>query len=55
MVNSVSVQIQRANNDAISNQVLPQNQNLIKIGVIFGPRNRRLSPKVREVERPRMV
>ena len=30
MMNSVSVQIQRANNDAISNQVLPQIQNVIK-------------------------
>ena len=32
MVNSVSVQIQRANNDAISNQVLPQIQIVIKAG-----------------------
>ena len=32
MMNSVSVQIQRAMNDAISNQVLPQIQNAIKAG-----------------------
>ena len=32
MMNSVSVQIQRANNDAISNQVLPQIQNAFKAG-----------------------
>ena len=32
MMNSVSVQIQRAINDAISNQVLPQIQNVIKAG-----------------------
>ena len=32
MMNSVSVQIQRALNDAISNQVLPQIQNAIKAG-----------------------
>ena len=31
-MNSVSVQIQRAINDAISNQVLPQIQNVIKAG-----------------------
>ena len=31
-MNSVSVQIQRAINDAISNQVLPQIQNAIKAG-----------------------
>ena len=30
MMNSVSVQTQRANNNAISNQVLPQIQNVIK-------------------------
>ena len=32
MMNSVSVQIQRAINDAISNQVFPQIQNVIKAG-----------------------
>ena len=32
MMNSVSVQIQRAINDAISNQVLPQIQNVISAG-----------------------
>ena len=32
MMNSVGVQIQRAINDAISNQVLPQIQNAIKAG-----------------------
>ena len=32
MMNSVSVQIQRAKNDAISNQVLPHIQNVIKAG-----------------------
>ena len=32
MMNSVSVQIQRAINDAISNQVLPQIQNVIRAG-----------------------
>ena len=32
LMNSVSVQIQRANNDAISNQVLQQIQNVIKAG-----------------------
>ena len=32
VMNSVSVQIQRANNDAISNQVLPQIQNALKVG-----------------------
>ena len=32
MMNSVSVQIQRAINDAVSNQVLPQNQNVIMAG-----------------------
>ena len=32
MMNSVSVQIQRTINDAISNQVLPQIQNVIKAG-----------------------
>ena len=32
MMNSVSVQIHRANNDAISNQVLPQIQNALKAG-----------------------
>ena len=32
MMNSVSVQIQRAINDAISNQVLPQIQNAIMAG-----------------------
>ena len=32
MMNSVSVQIQRAINDAISNQVLPQSQNAIMVG-----------------------
>ena len=32
MMNSVSVQIQRAINDAISNQILPQNQNALKAG-----------------------
>ena len=32
MMNSVSVQIQRATNDAISNQVLPQIQNVILAG-----------------------
>ena len=32
MMNSVSVQIQRDINDAISNQVLPQIQNVIKAG-----------------------
>ena len=32
MMNSVSVWIQRANNGAISNQVLPQIQNAIKAG-----------------------
>ena len=31
-MNSVSVQIQRAINDAISNQILPQNQNALKAG-----------------------
>ena len=30
MINSVSVQIQRPNNDAISNQVLPQIQNALR-------------------------
>ena len=32
MMNSVNVQIQRAINDAISNQVLPQIQNVILVG-----------------------
>ena len=32
MMNSVSVKIQRAINDAISNQVLPQIQNAIMAG-----------------------
>ena len=32
MMNSVSVQIQRATSDAISNQVLPQIQNALKAG-----------------------
>ena len=32
MINSVSVQIQRAINDAISNQVFPQIQNAISAG-----------------------
>ena len=32
MINSVSVQIQRAISDAISNQVLPQIQNALKAG-----------------------
>ena len=32
MMNSVSVQIQRAINDAISNQVLPQIQNVVRAG-----------------------
>ena len=32
MMNSVSVQIQRANNEAISNQVLPQVQNALQSG-----------------------
>ena len=32
MMNSVSVQIQRAINDAMSNQVLPQIQNVIMAG-----------------------
>ena len=32
MMNSVSVQIQRAINDAISNQILPQIQNAIMAG-----------------------
>ena len=32
MMNSVSVQIQRAINDVISNQVLPQIQNAIRAG-----------------------
>ena len=32
MMNSVSVQIQRSINDAISNQILPQIQNAFKAG-----------------------
>ena len=32
MMNSVSVQIQRANNDAISSQLLPQIQNVVMAG-----------------------
>ena len=32
MMNSVNTQIQRANNDAISNQILPQIQNALKAG-----------------------
>ena len=34
MMNSVSVQIQRANNDAISNQLLPQIQKAFKAGQV---------------------
>ena len=38
MMNSVSVQIQRAKNDAISTQVLPQIQNIIMAGSGHGTR-----------------
>ena len=53
MMNSVSVQIQRAINDAISNQVLPQIRNAFmagsghttRTGWNFRPRNRKQIPK----------
>ena len=57
MMNSVSVQIQRAISDAISNQVLPQIQNVIKAGSgqltknarNARPRDRKSIPKFREI------
>ena len=49
MMNSVSVQIQRAISDAISTQVLPQIQNVIMAGSRKGTRNqKRMGRSVRE-------
>ena len=63
MMNSVSVQIQRAINDAISNQVLPQIQNailagpghMIKNGWNVSVERPEVNPVVPRSERPEMI
>ena len=55
-MNSVSVQIQRAINDAISNQVLPQIQNALRAG--SGPMTQKgwnVMPKMTQAKKPEIV